>query len=114
MSLNLSGFRQATFKVLASIASIIAINFLVFMLAALYLGGDALGGKEEHGKYFLESHGHFTEVSEKVFRYSKVHARSVEVTAPLLFFLVLALVRGPTRKSVLSSHGNKHNLGGGA
>jgi len=114
MSFNLPVFRQATFKVLASVASIIAINFLVFMLVALYLGGDALGGKEEHGRYFLESHGHFTEVSEDVFRYSKVHARSVELTAPLLFFLVIALVRGPSHKSVLSSHGNERNSGGGA
>jgi hypothetical protein len=59
------------------------LNFLVFWLLALHLGGDALNGKAEAGHYFLMSHGDYTEVSEEVFNYSRWHAYSLWVTHPL-------------------------------
>ena len=53
------------------------VNFFVFFLAAVYLGGDAVSGRAVSGHYFLSSHGHLTEVSQAVFTYSEWHVRSV-------------------------------------
>ena len=51
----------------------VAANFLVFWVLAVYLGGDAVSGKIESGRFFLHSHGAYTEVSEAVYMYSKWH-----------------------------------------
>lgn len=59
------------------------INFAVFWIIGVYLGGDALGGKAVDGRYFLGNRGHLTEVSRAVFTYSQWHARSVFVTFPI-------------------------------
>lgn len=60
---------------------IIAItNFASFAIIAIASGGDALNGKEEAGRYFVMSHGRYTEVSPTFFRYSRVHASSVILT----------------------------------
>ena len=59
------------------------LNFAVFWIAAVYLGGDAVSGKVVDGHYFLSNHGHLTEVSRAVFTYSQYHVRSVFVTHPL-------------------------------
>ncbi|MQA37780.1 hypothetical protein [Rugamonas aquatica] len=62
----------------------VGINFFSFILGAMYFGGDALNGKEKDGHFFLASHGKFTQVSESVFSYSKLHAMSVLVSIGLL------------------------------
>jgi hypothetical protein len=65
-------------------------NFLLFVVAAIYLGGDAVNGKVENGRYYVfGSRTEFgrkvhTEVTESVFRYSKWHASSVFITWPLM------------------------------
>jgi hypothetical protein len=59
------------------------VNFFVFFLAAVYLGGDALSGRAVDGHYFLSSHGRLTEVSQAVFTYSEWHVRSVFITHPI-------------------------------
>ena len=56
------------------------VNFATYMVAAAYLGGDAISGKVDGNHFYLASHGRYTEVSEAVFAYSKIHARSVWVT----------------------------------
>jgi hypothetical protein len=56
------------------------VNFLSFMAGDFYLSGSAPAGKKENGKYYLGEHGHYTEVSEKVFEYSEIHASSMWVT----------------------------------
>jgi hypothetical protein len=53
---------------------------------AVLSGGDALNGKKEGGRYFLMSHGHYTEVSERFFEYSSIHASSVWITHPAAIF----------------------------
>jgi hypothetical protein len=50
------------------------INFLLFIIIDLVLGGDAANGHIENGHYFLASHGKLTEVSAFVFTYSLIHA----------------------------------------
>jgi hypothetical protein len=59
------------------------VNFFVFFLAAVYLGGDALSGRAVDGHYFLSSHGRLTEVSQAVFTYSEWHVRGVFITHPI-------------------------------
>jgi hypothetical protein len=68
-------------------------NFTVFFFVAIYIGGDAISGKEVDGHYFLSNHGHLTEVSRAVFTYSLWHTRSVFVTHPLGFLSAWLLSR---------------------
>lgn len=68
------------------------INFLVFWVVAVAIGGDALNGYHSDGHYFLKNHGQLTEVSREVFFYSEWHAISVFVSYGILF-LWMALVR---------------------
>ena len=60
-------------------------NFVVFLIAALALGGDAFNGKVEGGRYFLANHGKVTEVSREIFDYSRYHTMSLFITHPLAF-----------------------------
>jgi hypothetical protein len=64
------------------------VNFLLFWIIALSLGGDAYSGKIEDGRYFFKSNHRdprYTEVTKAVWTYSKVHAISVWVTVPMAF-----------------------------
>ncbi|HKM68340.1 MAG TPA: hypothetical protein VJX70_14310 [Candidatus Acidoferrum sp.] len=72
-----------------------SVNFAVFWVAAVYLGGDALSGHAFDGRYYLSSHGHLTEVSRAVFTYSKWHTYSVFLTHPLAILSVILLSRQP-------------------
>jgi len=47
--------------------------WLSWAVVSIYLGGDALLGKEVDGKYFLASHGNYKEVSSGVFTFSRIH-----------------------------------------
>ena len=67
-----------------AIVWIVAIgNFLGFAAVSRWLGGDALNGRIEDGRYFLNQNGRLMEVSQSVFEYSRWHARSLFVTHPL-------------------------------
>ena len=70
------------------------INFTTFWIVAVLNGGDAVNGGEKGGRYFLASHGRYTEVSKAFFDYSRIHAISIWIThaaAFLGFFLFLWL-----------------------
>jgi hypothetical protein len=58
-------------------------NFLLFVVIALIIGGDAVAGKIVDGHYYLSNHGQLTEVNFLIFWYSKIHVYSVLVTHPL-------------------------------
>jgi len=62
------------------------LNFASFIIVALAIGGDAVNGKTEGGRYYLSEHGRDTEVSRSVFEYSRFHVYSVWVTHPLAMF----------------------------
>jgi hypothetical protein len=49
------------------------LNFAVYALVATWLGGDAINGHAEAGRYYLALHGHSTEVSRDIFEYSRWH-----------------------------------------
>jgi hypothetical protein len=59
------------------------INFMAFWIVAGSIGGDAVSGKAEGGRYYVSNHGKLTEVSSRVWHYSRVHANSVWITHPL-------------------------------
>lgn len=60
-------------------------NFAVFWLVSMKLGGDALSGKAEDGRYYLMAKGKQTEVSRGVYVYSMIHTVSVIAGFPLAF-----------------------------
>ncbi len=59
------------------------LNFFLFVAGTFYIGGDAVNGKVENGKYYVWGYRHhdgvkgFTEVSRPVFDYSRWHVYSV-------------------------------------
>lgn len=61
------------------------INFASFWVIAVECGGDAINGKAEGGRYFLASHGRYTEVTKSFFEYSRIHSMSIWVTHALAF-----------------------------
>lgn len=85
------GMPRHLLKVLWALFTVATIaNFLVFGAVAFRLGGDAVNGKAENGRYYL--HGKlsgsagkgYTEVSEAVFNYSKWHVYSIFLTWPVM------------------------------
>ena len=70
-----------------AIVIVALVNFFSFIAIDLYLGGDALNGRQAAGHYFLANHGRMTEVSRTVFEYSQWHALSLFVTHPLALLI---------------------------
>jgi hypothetical protein len=58
-------------------------NFLVFVIIAVSIGGEAISGKVEGGRYYLWYRGDYTEVSRSVWNYSRMHTISVFITHSL-------------------------------
>ena len=56
------------------------INFISFWIISVANGGDALNGKQEDGKFFVASHGRYTEVSRVFFECNRIQSISVWVT----------------------------------
>ena len=69
-------------------------NFALFFTISVAIGGDAVAGRVEGGRYYVSSHGHLTEVSPEVWEFSYRHARITWATFPLsalaLAFLMLS------------------------
>ena len=59
------------------------INFALFFVAALFLGGDAWNGTVQGGNFYLSENGRLTQVSRFVFYYSFIHAITVLIATPL-------------------------------
>ncbi len=90
-------FRKSTWMfLLVLILSLPILNIGAFIAVAAYLGGDAVNGRIQDGHYFLFSHGKYTEVSEAVFNFSRIHAYSVFLTVAFygLAILIVALLQG--------------------
>lgn len=83
------------------------LNFGAFLAGTLYLGGDAVNGKVEAGRYYVFGlrvqswQKVYTEVSEPVFTYSKWHAYSVMATWPVL--MAAAFVSSQIKKRLSES-----------
>lgn len=76
----MSDFR---YRCLLAVCGLGVLNFVIFVIVAVAIGGDAVNGKAVGGHYYLASHGKLTEVSEAVYTYSLWHVRSLFVTHPL-------------------------------
>ncbi len=74
------------------------INFAVFFVVALIIGGDAVNGYAANGHYYLASHGRYTEVSRHIFIYSRWHVYSLFITHPAAMLAAIQLnrLRSPT------------------
>ncbi|HEY1683599.1 MAG TPA: hypothetical protein VGG19_02455 [Tepidisphaeraceae bacterium] len=75
--------RKLLTKLGAILFGIAWINFMVFWVVAVVIGGDALNGEVENGHYFVSSHGRLTEVSEKMWHFSRAQEISVWITHPI-------------------------------
>ena len=69
-----------------------AINFLSFMASNLRLGGDALNGYQENGRYYVADHGEVTEVAEGDWRQNRLQGKSLFVTHPLMLAAMFYLI----------------------
>jgi len=98
---------------LAAACLLTYINFIVFWAISFYVG-DALNGKQEGDRYYLGSHGRYTEVSRRAFEYSAIQARSVEITFPLAFLVTIIAAQRSNRPPSVISHGKSRSSGGEA
>jgi hypothetical protein len=73
------------------------VNFAIYVAMATMLGGDALNGHAEAGRYFLAWHGHATEVSRATFEYSQWHTYVLVVHFAVAFVLGLFVRHDATR-----------------
>jgi hypothetical protein len=71
------------YRSLVAVCILCGLNFVVFVVIAMAIGGDAVNGKVVGGHFYLANHGRRTEVSEAVFTYSRWHVYSLIVTHPL-------------------------------
>lgn len=63
------------------------INFTLFFIVAIVIGGDAISGHEADGLYYVSNHGILSEVSYPTFLLSKFQVYSVWITHPLAMLL---------------------------
>src|SRR5690348_3975110 len=56
------------------------VNFLTYIIVAGTHGGDAWNGHIQNGKYFVASHGRYTEVSRGFWTYSYYHTIFLWIT----------------------------------
>ena len=89
-SLKFRSYSKRAKWVIYPTAILVMINFFIFVFTSVYLGGDALNGHIEAGRYFLCAHGHCTEVSSSIWHYSYWHSWAT-IGSFLLVFAETAL-----------------------
>jgi hypothetical protein len=60
------------------------LNGVAFFVHVSVLGGSAMNGRIENGKYYVGEHGRYTEVSATAFERSRWHERSAIATTALM------------------------------
>ncbi len=63
----------------------VLLNFVLFFLVSVLLGGTAELGYVADGKYFLGDHGYYREVSKTVYFFSKTYTEFTKAVFPLAF-----------------------------
>jgi hypothetical protein len=88
-------------KLAAAVTVVGLLDFVSFLIGASYLGGDAVNGKIDGGRYYLYGPYHgmkgYHEVSQAVFDYSRWHAYSLMIIWPLMIVLSIAGERATKR-----------------
>ncbi len=80
---------------------IVAINFILYIIITIYLGGIPSFEGNETAHYYLVNHGKYIEVPVITYLYSIVHSISIMVTIPLAGLMRFI--------SFLSGDSNKRN-----
>jgi hypothetical protein len=83
---------------LAALVTVVGLlDFVSFLIGASYLGGDAVNGKIDGGRYYIygpyRGMKAYHEVSQAVFDYSRWHAYSLMIIWPLMIVLGIAAKR---------------------
>jgi hypothetical protein len=65
------------------------LNFVLFFLSVILLGGDGLNGKVEAGLYYLGNHGAYTEVIYPVYLLSRLWGILFFVSFPLIMLAMI-------------------------
>lgn len=86
-------------RLCATAAVVGILNFLLFIAGTFFIGGDAINGKTENGRFYVWGYHNgskqFTEVSRSTFEYSRWHCYTVFATWPLAMLAGLVLSRIP-------------------
>ena len=91
-------------KIAAALVILPFVNFFLYALIAEILGGDAVNGKVDGGRYYLGLHGQYTEVSRAVFTYSKYHTYAIWATS-ILFLTTAAILEIKRRREASKKDG---------
>ncbi|MCB0035822.1 MAG: hypothetical protein KDE51_17445 [Anaerolineales bacterium] len=92
------------------IFAIAFINFGLFFVIAMFIGGDAVNGHEEAGRYYVANHGTLTEVSYLMFMVSKIHVYSLFITHPLAMIAGILYTVTGGRKEDFWQSSNLHKV----
>jgi hypothetical protein len=88
-------------KLTAVVTVVGLVDFVSFLIGAAYLGGDALNGKIDGGRFYLYGPYHgmkaYHEVSQAAFDYSRWHAYSLIIIWPLMIALGIAAKQAEKR-----------------
>lgn len=72
------------------------VDFVVFYIVTLLVGGDGLSGSAQAGHYFVSNHGRLTEVSHAAWLITRVQAISLFALWPLtLVSMAVDSLRAP-------------------
>jgi hypothetical protein len=99
---RMSTIAKGLLSKLASVVTVIGLlDFVSFLIGASYLGGDAVNGKIDGGRYYLYGPYNgmkgYNEVSQAVFDYSRWHVYSPMIIWPLMIVLSIAAERASKR-----------------
>jgi hypothetical protein len=87
-------------------------NFAAFFTVSVAIGGDAISGRVEAGRYYVSNHGRLTEVSPEVWEYSRWHA-VITWAASVLATLAMAVMVLSDRLLAREQPGPRTHPGGG-
>jgi hypothetical protein len=78
-------------------------NYALYAHASFRHGGSPHSGKAEDGRFYVMSHGRYTEVSEATWQYLQAHERSVWITHPLAALGCLLIIRFIRRENAAAA-----------
>ena len=87
-SLHVGLDRNWTNRVKGIVLFITVLNFGVWGVGTVVLGGDAISGKQDQDTYFVKWKGRYTEVSRGIYLYSYIHTCLTIVSIPLAIILL--------------------------
>ena len=87
--------RRVATVVSTCLFALAVVNFISFSAISSRIGGTAMNGYSQDGRYFVGSHGAYTEVSAETWERSRLHGRSVGISYVLAIGAVVIVQGGP-------------------